>query len=77
MHPYSGKGEREEERKGQAYIEFPQNDIELPPTPRLALAQILGSHGLGPKREVLLRVFPHVGSVAGMESELLKRGEHC
>ena len=47
------------------------------PTPRLALAHVLGSHGLGPQREVLGRILPHVGSMARMVSQLAERRVHC
>ena len=58
-------------------VEFPQHDIQLAPAPRLALTHVLGSHSLGPQREVLGRILPHVGSVAGMISQLLERSVHC
>ena len=58
-------------------VEFPQHDIQLAPAPRLALTHVLCSHGLGPQREVLGRILPHVGSVAGVISQLLQRSVHC
>lgn len=64
-------------KEGETNIEFPQHNIQLPSPPRLALAEILGSHSLSPEREVFLRVFPHIGSVTGMVTELFERGEHC